>query len=134
MKAERPFNFRTWLITGLRRMHYRFRPRSEALKEARVFRGRYACALCKQIVGRKEIQIDHIEPVVDTTQGFVSWDEYIPRMFCEKKGYQVLCKPCHKGKTKEENMKRREARGQHRQENSVYKPRTRRKDSKHGAV
>jgi hypothetical protein len=51
--------------------------------------------------------VDHISPVVDPKKGFVSWDVYITRMFCEIDGLQVMCKPCHKIKTAEEKLERK---------------------------
>jgi hypothetical protein len=62
----------------------------------------YRCAKCKGEHTAKDVQVDHIEPVVNTATGFVSWDVYINRMFCEKHNLQVLCTICHKLKTKEE--------------------------------
>lgn len=50
----------------------------------------------------KEIQMDHIEPVVPVNDGFTSFDDYIHRMFCPEDGFAALCKPCHDEKTKKE--------------------------------
>ena len=61
----------------------------------------YQCALCKEEFTQKDVQVDHKKPVVPKT-GFTTWDTYIKRLFCDVKNLQVLCKPCHKIKTKEE--------------------------------
>jgi hypothetical protein len=59
------------------------------------------------VYGNKEISLDHIEPVVDPHLGFVDWNNYIERLFCEASGFQVLCKTCHSAKSKRENEIRR---------------------------
>lgn len=66
----------------------------------------YKCNNCKEDFPAKEIEVNHILPVVPVT-GFDSWDGIIDRMFCEKQGLEVLCKPCHKHVTKQENIERK---------------------------
>ena len=66
----------------------------------------YTCAECKLEFPAKEVQVDHIDPVVVPSEGFVSWDKFISRLFCDKQNLQVLCKPCHKNKTAEEKKER----------------------------
>lgn len=66
----------------------------------------YTCAKCKKDFPGKEVQVDHKNPVVDPKVGFVSWDEFILRLFCDVLNLQVLCKPCHLVKTKKEKVKR----------------------------
>ena len=48
--------------------------------------------------------VDHIKPVVDPKCGFISWDEYITRMFPQEPGkhFQCICHACHTEKGKEE--------------------------------
>ena len=67
----------------------------------------YKCAACGYLAPRqKDIDIDHIEPVIPVT-GFKSWDLLIERLMLAKKSdLQVLCKPCHKDKTKKETKAR----------------------------
>ncbi len=101
--------FRYWLISTLRRASYRWEPRYRTLVEARVARGQYKCNICDQIVGRKDINIDHIIPVVGP-EGYVDWNTYIKRMFCDRSGFQAICTKCHDIKTateKTERMKKR---------------------------
>ena len=62
----------------------------------------YECKNCKGTFSSRDIQVDHVKPVVDPKKGFISWDVYIDRLFCEAKNLQVLCKPCHKKKTVKE--------------------------------
>ena len=102
--------FKSWMIATLRRASYRWPPRYTTMKDARVERGRYKCKVCDSIVGRKEIRIDHIEPVVDPKIGFKTWDLYIERMFCSKDNFQALCLKCHKVKTSLERKERFEKR------------------------
>lgn len=62
----------------------------------------YLCFGCKDVFPLSEIEVDHIIPVINPETGFISWDETIDRMFCEKDGFQILCKDCHKKKTNKE--------------------------------
>lgn len=97
-----------FLIAILRRASYKWPPRNEALKAARVGRGLYKCNHCGETFGRKEIKIDHIDPVVDPLKGFETWDEYINRMFCQKEGFQILCEKDHNDKSSVEKQIRKE--------------------------
>jgi len=65
----------------------------------------YLCNHCKQEFTNKDVEVDHIIPVVDPKEGFKDWNTFIARMFTPLENYQVLCKKCHKIKTKEENKK-----------------------------
>lgn len=65
----------------------------------------YLCNRCKEEYTNKDVEVDHIDPVVDPKVGFVDWNTYIQRLFSPRENYQVLCKTCHKAKTKEENKK-----------------------------
>jgi hypothetical protein len=51
------------------------------------------------VVPETTSSVDHIDPVVDPHTGFVDWNTYIERMFCELTGFQVLCFDCHSKKT-----------------------------------
>lgn len=92
-------NHRHWLTNKLRRLSYQWPPRKQAIVNARVERGVYKCATCEGLFGPKEIQLDHKIPVVDEEIGFVDWNTYIERLFCDVENFQVLCKPCHETKT-----------------------------------
>ena len=95
----------------------RWPPKYEALKLAGVGKkenkrsGRqaehYECASCNNHFIAKDVQVDHIEPVVDPKEGFVGWEVYFDRLFCEAENLQVLCTPCHKVKTAEERKARK---------------------------
>lgn len=113
--------FKGFLTSLLRSGTQRWGPMQRCKTDARVTRGLYECAECKEHVPttvydeekRKRVHniaIDHVEPVVDPAVGFVSWDTYIERMFVEAEGYQLLCLACHKTKTNEERRIAKERR------------------------
>lgn len=95
----------------------RWPPKFEVLKEAKVGKkvnqasGRIAehfkCEGCQESYPAKEVQVDHIDPVVDPKIGFVDWDTFISRLFCSEENLQVLCKGCHLLKTKLEREERK---------------------------
>ena len=98
---------------GFRRWPPKFVVLSEAKRGKKInsSSGRLAehfeCSSCKESFPAKEVQVDHIEPVVDPKVGFVDWDTFISRLFCEAENLQVLCKPCHLSKTKLEKDERK---------------------------
>lgn len=85
-----------FLIPKLRSASYRWKFRSQAIKDARKSRGIYECAICKCELKNGEFKADHIEPVVPL-QGWdgLDWTTYITRMFVGSKGFQILCDMCH---------------------------------------
>lgn len=62
----------------------------------------YRCEMCGEEYTSKDMQVDHIKPVVDPTKGFETWDKFIDRLYCEGSNLQALCKGCHSQKTKAE--------------------------------
>lgn len=108
-------NFRSWIVSKLRRASYAWPPRSEAMKRARVARGVYECAQCHEHFGNKEIKVDHIHPVVPF-EGFTTWDDYISRMFCDADGFQIVCTNCHDSKTAVEKEMRKSLRAKKKEE------------------
>lgn len=62
----------------------------------------YECNICKQEFTSKDIEIDHIIPIVDPAFGFINWDDFIQKLYCSKQNLQAICKSCHKIKTKKE--------------------------------
>lgn len=94
-------------------------PISQCLKEARVRRGVYLCAGCKEevpasiIVNGKRTKnaiVDHVNPIVDPEVGFVDWNTFIERLFAEGEDLQCLCHACHTEKTNDERARAKEAR------------------------
>lgn len=104
--------FRSFITSAIRSGFRRYPNKYLALKNAFLSRkknkasGRiaafYKCAKCKKGYTNKDVQVDHMSPVVDPAVGFVNWDDYIQRMYCPVENLQVLCKKCHAVKTKEE--------------------------------
>ena len=111
-----PARFRQFIISTVRSAMRKWPPKYKALKSAAVGKktnrhtGRqaehYKCAECEKEFIAREVQVDHIKPVVDPSEGFVDWETYFDRMFCEEKNLQVLCKPCHQLKTNAERKER----------------------------
>ncbi len=109
--------FRSFVTSALRAASRRWPPKYKALKEAFVGRKtnkktgklamHYKCAKCKKHFVAADVQVDHVLPVVDPKVGFVSWDDFINRIFCEIENLQVMCKPCHKVKTELEKAERK---------------------------
>lgn len=82
--------------------------RKVAIEKSRVA-NQFKCSKCSKLFSREMIQVDHIEPIA----GFKNWNEFIARLFVGPDKLQVLCKKCHKEKTKKEvgflrNQKKRE--------------------------
>lgn len=108
--------FDTYIRSALRAAFRRFPNKYETLKEASVGKRintktnrlaeHFRCNQCKGEFPAKEVNVDHLHPVVDTKEGFVNWDVYIKRMFCTKDNLQVLCGKCHDLKTAEERKER----------------------------
>lgn len=108
--------FNSFVKSALRGASQRWPPKYQTLQDAFVGiktnpkTGRQAkhfhCRACGLDFPQKEVEVNHIVPVVPV-EGFDSWDGVISRMFCEKDGLEVLCKPCHKAVTKQENELRK---------------------------
>lgn len=92
---------RKFIIPKLRSASYRWKYRSQAIKNARVSRGNYRCAMCgKDDLKNGEYAVDHVDPVVALDGWDGNLDTYIRRMFVKVEGWQILCKdPCHTIKT-----------------------------------
>ncbi len=107
---------KAFIISVLRSGTQRYPPKYLTLNEAKTEKkinsksGRLAqhfqCASCKKDFPAKDVNVDHISPVVCPKQGFVSWDVYIERLYCEKENFQILCKGCHTIKTQKEKKTR----------------------------
>jgi 5-methylcytosine-specific restriction endonuclease McrA len=66
----------------------------------------YKCNKCKKEFPAKDVQVDHIKPVVDPKEGFKDWNVFIDRLFCGVENLQVLCTGCHDLKTAKERKVR----------------------------
>lgn len=105
-KKKKKFNPKTWLTSVLRRASYRWPPRSEAIKKARIDRGLYKCAMCLNSFKQSDTIVDHIKSVVPLegfpihpVTGKPDWTIFIERLFCDVDGFQILCNNCADAKT-----------------------------------
>jgi hypothetical protein len=108
--------YNSFIKSTLRRACVRWGPIQECLKNARVRRGWYLCASCKEEVpativatlknGKKKrvknAIADHIKPIINPATGFTTWDSCIENMFCELDNLQCVCHACHEVKCQEE--------------------------------
>ena len=109
------------VVRGIRDAFKRSKRYQLAMKKARTTKERtnkdgsiskkpdvyFKCNMCGKLYKRKEVQLDHIQPVIpiQTTLKNLTLDEYIDNIY--KHDLQVLCKTCHKSKTKEERKLRK---------------------------
>ena len=108
--------FNSFVKSALRSASQRWPPKYKCLNEAKVGKkinwktGRlaehYKCNSCKKEFPAKEVQVDHVIPIVPVT-GFTSWDEVVDNMFCEAENLQVLCTECHSVKSLRERQERK---------------------------
>jgi len=108
--------FNSFVKSALRSASQRWPPKYSCLSEACVGQkinqksGRlakhYKCNACLSDFPAKEVQVDHINPIIDPVAGFTTWDDVIDNMFCERDNLQVLCKDCHKTKTQQEKERK----------------------------
>lgn len=66
----------------------------------------YLCNVCKNYVGSTMVTVDHIEPVVSVTDGFIDLQTFKDRLFCAAENLQVICDTCHNVKTQSERISR----------------------------
>lgn len=80
---------------------------------------RYRCAQCKQLFQSKNVQVDHIHPVINLweSEEETDYNTLVERIWCDVKNLQVLCstkikdlpkgeKSCHTYKSAYENFVR----------------------------
>lgn len=67
------------------------------------------CSSCGLIEARYKLEVDHVEPLVplDKSLEDMDWDEVVDRLWCDGSNLAVVCKDCHKSKSKAENKERR---------------------------
>lgn len=77
---------------------------------------RYRCAICGDLFSQKNVQVDHVVPVVPLwkNEADMSYDELVRGVFCSVSNLQVICSTplkannnlpsCHRQKTNEENF------------------------------
>ena len=104
---------KAFVIQALRRASYRWPSRYKTQAAARIERGKYKCNICGNIFPKKEMEMDHVLPVVPV-EGFKQpredgwdWNEYVERMLPGDEGWSYICIPCHDKKSESENVVRR---------------------------
>lgn len=97
------------ILSTIRRAWNRYPERIGALYRQKLAYGIYSCEECLEPKRRKQIEVDHIIPVVPVT-GLDSIEGYITRLFCNRNGLRILCKGCHRSKSNKENVIRMEVR------------------------
>lgn len=123
LKKPKPLNNGTWteneFIAKIQNHLRRFRgwkppyavkeiAKRKSQSDNKRLKFEYLCNHCKEWHPESNINLDHLNPVVNPLTGFVDWNTYIKRLFVEKEEYQVLCKECHNVKSKAENEIRHE--------------------------
>lgn len=111
---------RTFITSTLRGGFRKYPAKYECLQKAFVGKkiniksnrlsAHYLCNHCKGEFPTADVQVDHVNPIVNPDDGFVSWDEYIKNLFCPIENLQVLCTTCHDAKTLGENKLRKDVR------------------------
>lgn len=66
----------------------------------------YRCNVCNSYVGSTKVSVDHLDPVVSVSEGFVDFNTFIERLFCDASNLQVICDSCHNAKTQAERISR----------------------------
>ena len=86
-------------MASIRRGFLTYPNRLEAIERAKYKDTEsYICANCSHLFNREDINTDHIEPI----GVFKNWEDFINKVFVTTDKLQVLCKECHKEKTREE--------------------------------
>lgn len=108
--------FRAFITSTLRAGSRRWQPKYDTLNAAKTEKkvnkktGRvaqhYKCEVCGNEFTAKDMEVDHIDPVVSPKDGFISWDVFIDRLFCEADNLQAICRGCHAIKTKKERKRK----------------------------
>lgn len=126
------------LISALRRLYGRSPIKSFVLNEAKTKivttnkdgstskknRVNFKCAHCTKLFEKKDVNVDHTDPVINPETGYIDWNTYISRLFIldawnvtkptveqkelARKSFSVLCLACHSTKTATELVSRRQ--------------------------
>lgn len=101
----------TQIVAALRKVWMYSKVRRDALKAGYLGDGWWKCARCE--VKTERPTVDHTIPVVRPEEGFKDWGVFITNLlYCEVRELDVLCRACHRNKTKNENALRRKSRTQ----------------------
>lgn len=99
-----------FLIPRLRKAWLMWPERQACIKAARVERGSYKCAICKQEgFKRNDLHVDHISPAQNVETGLDTWYDliiWITKLYVYIPDLQACCEQCHSSKTFIENKMR----------------------------
>lgn len=127
-KKRKKYNLKSRIISALRKIWLYSPLRAEALRRSKVGPKLYKCEHCEQEFD--SIQVNHIEPVIDEKEGFVSWDKFINRLLeCSPDNLECLCKNCHERITKQQQEIRKAKKYEENNKVKSPKKRTRRKQT-----
>jgi hypothetical protein len=95
--------FFSWIRSHARRLSLKWKPRSDFLKEHRRpyigdnkrTKWEYQCRDCLGWFIQKNIEVNHIIQCGSITC-FGEIGGFYERLLCEKDGYEILCKECHR--------------------------------------
>jgi len=100
---------RYWqFIRSVLRQGFQRYPAKQVARESnrKVVRGKrhkyeYECCDCGGWFVDRDVQVDHIVPA-GSLKDYRDLPGFVRRLYCEPEDLQILCKPCHKEKTKRE--------------------------------
>lgn len=127
-RKKKPVNRKSWIRQRLRRISLRWPARNNVLKASRRELPRkikkdgtpykrpnfeYQCNMCKGWFRSSDVQVDHINPVMDLNSSpelsEAEWiGEFAVSLLCWEDNLQILCENCHDIKTLDENEIRKE--------------------------
>ena len=89
----------------------RYSDERRQILELKCYRGgpkngrRWDCEKCKNSIELKDLEVDHIKPHIplDKSVSELSFKDLYERCFTSLSNLQILCKNCHKFKSKVEN-------------------------------
>ena len=102
-KAQYWSFIRSSLRRAFSRYPVKFQVKTAARRAVKGKRHRweYQCALCEDWFQDKEVEVDH-DPPCGSLKDYSDLAGFVERMFCEADSLQVVCKKCHKAKTKKD--------------------------------
>lgn len=89
----------------------RWWPRYEVLADAKRasksknprLKWEYQCVKCSGWFPQKLVEVNHKTPC-GTLKSFADLPTFVERLFCEKDGLEVTCKPCHLKETNKDKQ------------------------------
>lgn len=98
--------FFSWIRSHARKLSIKWKPRTNFLKENRMpyvgpnrrAKWGYRCRNCLGFFIRKDIEVNHLI-ACGSIKCFEDIGGFYERLLCEKDGYEILCKGCHRKTT-----------------------------------